>query len=557
MPSKAFPVSVLQGGIKMTNEPPKGLKANIRNSFYQLNDEVLCSTKKPAAFRKLLFGLAFFHAVIQERKRFGPLGWNRPYDFNESDMQISKEQLAMFIDEYDFIPYRVLHFCTSYLHYGGRVTDDKDCRTIDVILRTYFTPEIIEDAAYKFTLSGTYYSPELPDSQVHKGFMDYIESLPLNAEPEVFGMHANANITCELNETDAALDILVLLQPQDSGSSSKKKGGDGGPKPKTRDEIVAETATSILARLPPAFDVEAIQMAYPVVYNESMNTVLAQEVSAGKGGRRVRTPGAQAALTPLRHAPPPFSQCIRYNKLTSTIKSSLRDLGKALKGLAVMSKDLDAVGTGIATNKLPELWEGKSYPSLKPLASYVSDLIDRLAFIGGWVAKGAPPVYWISGFFFPQAFFTGTMQNYARAKALPIDTLQFDFVYKCNMPWESIPAKPEAGCYIRGLFLEGARFDEDAGLLADSVPKQLFTELPVIHLVPHQFREVTTAGVYRCPVYKILSRWGVLATTGHSSNYVMMLEIPTNRPDIKNNDGIADCGVWVRAGVAAFTQLKT
>ncbi len=187
----------------------------------------------------------------------------------------------------------------------------------------------------------------------------------------------------------------------------------------------------------------------------------------------------------------------------------------------------------------------------------MSDLIDRLAFIGGWVAKGAPPVYWISGFFFPQAFFTGTMQNYARAKALPIDTLQFDFVYKCNMPWESIPAKPEAGCYIRGLFLEGARFDEDAGLLADSVPKQLFTELPVIHLVPHQFREVTTAGVYRCPVYKILSRWGVLATTGHSSNYVMMLEIPTNRPDIKNNDGIADCGVWVRAGVAAFTQLKT
>lgn len=95
-------------------------------------------------------------------------------------------------------------------------------------------------------------------------------------------------------------------------------------------------------------------------------------------------------------------ECIRYNKLTSTVKFSLRELGKALKGLAVMSKDLDAVGTGIATNKLPELWEGKSYPSLKPLSSYVTDLIDRLAFIGGWVANGAPPVYWVSGFFFPQ-----------------------------------------------------------------------------------------------------------------------------------------------------------
>ena len=134
---------------------------------------------------------------------------------------------------------------------------------------------------------------------------------------------------------------------------------------------------------------------------------------------------------------------------------------------------------------------------------------------------------------------------------------QFDFIYKCNTPWETIKVKPDAGCYIRGLFLEGARFDEDKGIINDSIPKQLFTEMPVIHLQPHQFREQTAKGIYRCPVYKILSRWGVLATTGHSSNYVMMLEIPMDRDDIKNNDGFADCAVWVRAGVAAFTQLKT
>ena len=75
--------------------------------------------------------------------------------------------------------------------------------------------------------------------------MDYIDGLPLNAEPEVFGMHANANITCELNETDMALDVLVQLQPQDGGGN-KKKGAAGGPKLKTRDEIVAEAAASIL-----------------------------------------------------------------------------------------------------------------------------------------------------------------------------------------------------------------------------------------------------------------------------------------------------------------------
>ena len=57
-------------------------------------------------------------------------------------------------------------------------------------------------------------------------------------------------------------------------------------------------------------------------------------------------------------------------------------------------------------------------------------------------------------------------------------------------------------------------------------------------------------------VYKILSRWGVFATTGHSSNFVLFIEVPSDRPGIVNNTGDSDVGVWVRAGVAAFTSLK-
>lgn len=148
------------------------------------------------------------------------------------------------------------------------------------------------------------------------------------------------------------------------------------------------------------------------------------------------------------------------------------------------------------------------------------------------------------------------MQNYARKSSVPIDTLNFDFIYQNNRPWQFIAAKPTDGCYIRGLFLEGARFDEDAGKLADSLPKVLFTSLPVIHMMPIQFRKPPTAGIYRCPIYKILSRWGVLATTGHSSNFVMWLEVPTDAGDIANNEGFTDCAKWIKAGVAAFTQLK-
>ena len=94
-PSPAFPMSILQSGIKMNKEPPMGLRANLRSLYLKLKDEDIWTTSKPDAFSKLLFGLCFYHALVIERKRFGALGWNIPYAFNDTDLDITVAQLRL------------------------------------------------------------------------------------------------------------------------------------------------------------------------------------------------------------------------------------------------------------------------------------------------------------------------------------------------------------------------------------------------------------------------------------------------------------------------------
>jgi dynein heavy chain len=109
-------------------------------------------------WKKLLFGLGFFHAIVQERRKFGALGWNIPYEYNNSDLNICLRQLRMFLEEYDQIPYKLLQFLAGDINYGGRVTDDLDRRTLMTLLRAFYAPDILQDE-YKFSPSGVYYPP--------------------------------------------------------------------------------------------------------------------------------------------------------------------------------------------------------------------------------------------------------------------------------------------------------------------------------------------------------------------------------------------------------------
>ncbi len=575
MPTASFPVAILQNSVKMTMEPPKGLKANLTGSYNKdpINSlEFYNGHSRPNEFKRLTFGLCFFHAVIQERRLYGPLGWNIPYEFTDSDLRISVQQLYMFLEEAEEgeVPWKALLYLTGECNYGGRVTDDKDRILLNVLLRDYFALHIF-DPEHKFGGVEEFGQPQ--ELNYHK-VLEHIGEFALFAPPAIFGFHENASFTKQMNEAYALFDQMLLTEAAG--------GGGGGRSP---DEVVGEIATDILTRMPDCWDLAAVSKKYPIKYEESMNTVLIQEMT-------------------------------RYNGLIAVVLSSLKDIKKAIQGLLLMSEQLEQAYNFLFDGRTPAMWMDKSYPSLKPLGSYVNDLVERLKFFEKWNQQGIPIIFWFSGIFFTQAFTTGTSQNYARKHGVAIDLLAFDFYYpKLQRP----DAKPDDGTFFQkhldlkfendhvkyvqntqyfqisnkifvfsllrrfccrqtkrrsfcthrhtshflflfviyifffegaftmGLFLEGARWCKDEQVLRESEPKILFTPMATILIVPNKADELKEYPSYMCPCYKISSRRGTLSTTGHSTNFVMFIKTPS---DIES-------GHWTKRGVAFLTQLDT
>ncbi|XP_063473624.1 dynein axonemal heavy chain 6 isoform X8 [Symphalangus syndactylus] len=522
MPSNTFPVTVLQNSVKVTNEPPKGLRANIRRAFTEMTPSFFEENILGKKWRQIIFGICFFHAIIQERKKFGPLGWNICYEFNDSDRECALLNLNLYCKE-GKIPWDALIYITGEITYGGRVTDSWDQRCLRTILKRFFSPETLEED-YKYSESGIYFAPMADSLQE---FKDYIEDLPLIDDPEIFGMHENANLVFQYKETSTLINTILEVQPRSS------TGGEG----KSNDEIVQELVASVQTRVPEKLEMEGASESLfikdPQGRLNSLTTVLGQEVD-------------------------------RFNNLLKLIHTSLETLNKAIAGFVVMSEEMEKVYNSFLNNQVPALWSNTAYPSLKPLGSWVKDLILRTSFVDLWLKRGQPKSYWISGFFFPQGFLTGTLQNHARKYSLPINELSFKYnvipayrdqaavieaaktvQFGQELPMDVELPSPEDGVLVHGLFMDASRWDDKEMVIEDALPGQMNPMLPVVHFEPQQNYEPSPT-LYHSPLYKTGARAGTLSTTGHSTNFVVTVLLPSKRSK----------DYWIAKGSALLCQLS-
>jgi dynein heavy chain len=181
-------------------------------------------------FSALVFVLTFFHAVVQERKKYGKIGWNIGYDFNESDffvcLDILKTYLNKALESDDIsVPWNSLKYLIGEVMYGGRVIDDFDRRIVNTYMDEYMGEFLFETVQPFHFFRNRIFDYRIPDDGPKDVFEEYIESLPLENTPEVFGLHMNAEIGYFTDAAKEMFSRLIDLQPQtgESGGGSSRE----------------------------------------------------------------------------------------------------------------------------------------------------------------------------------------------------------------------------------------------------------------------------------------------------------------------------------------------
>ena len=431
-PDPLFPITLLQSSIKITTEPPKGLRANLLRVLSTVTEAQFHRAHKAERYRRLLFALLFFHSVITERKKFGSLGWTQAYVFNDSDLAVSESIVSLYTDEYEDTPWEALRYLIAQCNYGGRVTEQQDRRLLDVYAQQLFNEHTLQP---HFLLSSldTYYIPD--DVSSVEGLRSYILTLPSAADdpPEAFGQHSNADITSQMEDTKTLLSSILALQPKVVVEGSR-----------TREEVVLDLIRTLSDTIPQPFDLVSVKQKYGEAERVPLTIVLLQEME-------------------------------RYNALLQHIHQSMAELVRGIKGLALISPDLERMFDALYHSAVPQSWQ--HYPSLKPLGSWSRDLSARVAQLKRWHEEELPKVFWLGGLMFPTGFLTALLQHTARRGGVSIEGLSWEWTVMSTAE-SAVVSRPKDGAYIKGLYMEGARWDADNGCMAEAGTMELYSAMP-------------------------------------------------------------------------------
>merc|ERR1712086_74533 len=235
-----------------------------------------------------------------------------------------------------------------------------------------------------------------------------------------------------------------------------------------------------------------------------------------------------------------FQELDRYNGLLAFLKTCMIQIELATKGLALITPELEEISDSMLAGKVPTAW-AFAYPSLKPLGSWMLDLGMRVHQFEEWIEHAIPKVFWLTGFTYPSGFLTALLQTSARKNGNAIDSLSWEFPI-LNQDENAIGQYPKEGAYVKGLFLDGARWDYEHGHLAEPLPMELFCQMPLVHFKPVDNKKKVSKGLYTCPIYMYMVRTG----SRERPSFIIAADIKS---------GSVDGEFWTKRGVAMLLAL--
>ncbi|KAF5281562.1 hypothetical protein FQA39_LY05097 [Lamprigera yunnana] len=432
-----FPISLLQICIKFTNEPPSGIRAGLMRTYSSMSQDMLDKNDQ-VQYLPLIYAISFMHTILQERRKFGPLGWNVPYEFNSADWLASCMFVQNHLDEIDPLKgpsWSTLRYMLGEVQYGGRITDDYDKILLNTFAYVWFS-----DAMFK------------EDYHFYRGYVvlkfkqlaDYfvaLEEMSPTDPPQVYGLHPNADITYQTNVTTSMLYTIMSIQPKESS------GGAG----ESREASVARQTEEMLSKVPPDYsDYEVKERLKLIGIFNPLNIFLRQEID-------------------------------RMQKVISLVRITLQDLLLAIEGTIIMNEALRDALDKIYDAMVPFVWRRSSWVS-STIGFWFTELLERNAQFRNWCFVVKPLAFWMTGFFNPQGFLTAMRQEVTRAhKGWALDQVVLHNIVTKHF-LEDVKTGPLEGVFVHGLFMDGAGWDRKNSRLAESINKVLYTPIPVVHI---------------------------------------------------------------------------
>jgi len=443
------------------------------------------------------------HTIVQERRKFGPLGFNILYEFSQADLSACVNYIQNHLNDMEMkkrpVDWVTVNYMVCDVQYGGKITDDFDRRLFNTYGKSWLTERCLSpdfqfrqgDDTYKILVGN--------DIELYR---KYIVELPLVDDPELFGLHANADLVFRTGQTKQVLNTVLDIQPKDGG-------GGGGL---TREEIVLKMVEDLQQKCPPDFNPDNVRTSIKSLggLGKPLNICLKQEID-------------------------------RLQKVIKTLRTMLANLKLAIAGTIVMSPELASALDALFLARVPAVLAGPKVSDLQApsMGVWFANILNRNEQLTSWLKNGRPLTFWLTGFFNASGFLTANRQEVCRMHskdgwALDDCVSTFEVL---KQEREDVKHGPSEGIYIYGLFLDGCKWDKGRQSLVDSDPKVLYAPLPILWISATGSIDKTKVRdtIYECPVYRAPKRTGL--------NFITSVKLKSDEGSVK----------WVLRGVCLLT----